>query len=293
MTTGSTQNKIILITGSQGQLGSEFHKISSSFPQYQFIFSDRKTLDITDEQAVNDFFSKNKITVCVNCAAYTAVDKAEQEKELAEKVNTTAVGYLAKACKDHYVQFMHISTDYVFNGKATRPYLSTDQTNPVNFYGSAKLSGEQMAIALNDKTIIIRTAWVYSSFGNNFVKTMMRLMKDRESIGVVNDQLGSPTYAGDLAEAIMHIINQDHFIPDVYHYTNEGITTWYNFAKEIAMLIKTKCVVNPISTEQFPTLAARPAYSVLNTEKIQSIFNLQIPNWQDSLQKCLAEISAQ
>lgn len=293
MTTGSTQNKIILITGSQGQLGSEFHKISFAFPQYQFIFSDRKSLDITDEQAVNDFFSKNKITVCVNCAAYTAVDKAEQEKELAEKVNTTAVGYLAKACKEHDVQFIHISTDYVFNGKATRPYLSTDQTNPVNFYGSTKLAGEQMAIALNDKTIIIRTAWVYSSFGNNFVKTMMRLMKDRESIGVVNDQLGSPTYAGDLAEAIMHIINQDHFIPGVYHYTNEGITTWYNFAKEIAMLIKTKCVVNPISTEQFPTPAARPAYSVLDTEKIQSIFNLQIPNWQDSLQKCLAEISAQ
>ena len=293
MSLGSDKKKIILITGSQGQLGNEFHKISASFPQYQFIFSDRKSLDITDEKAVNNFFSNNKITVCVNCAAYTAVDKAEQEKELAEKVNATAVGYLAKSCKQQKVQFIHISTDYVFDGKATTPYLPTDQTNPVNFYGSAKLAGEKTATALNDNTIIIRTAWVYSSFGNNFVKTMMRLMKERKNIGVVNDQQGSPTYAGDLAKAIMNIITQNNFTPGIYHYTNTGIITWYDFAKEIAVLINTKCIVTPITTEQFPTPAARPAYSVLNTEKIQSAFHLQIPLWQNSLRKCIEEIQAQ
>ena len=293
MSTASDQKKIILITGSQGQLGNEFHKISGSFPQHQFIFSDRKSLDITDEQAVNDFFSKNKITVCVNCSAYTAVDKAEQEKELAEKVNATAVGYLANACKVENAQFIHISTDYVFDGKATEPYLPTDETSPVNFYGFTKSAGEKAATTINDRTLIIRTAWVYSSFGNNFVKTMMRFMKDRDNIGVVNDQHGCPTYAGDLAEAIMSIITQDIFTPGIYHYTNTGIITWYEFAKEITVLINTTCVVNPISTAQFPTPAARPAYSVLNTEKIRSTFNLQIPLWQNSLQKCIAEMQAQ
>jgi dTDP-4-dehydrorhamnose reductase len=283
----SSIKKNILITGAQGQLGREFQALQESFPQYQFLFAGRNELQIADEDSVNIFFSNHKIDVCVNCAAYTAVDKAEQEKELATSVNAIAVGYLAKACKKYNAQFIHISTDYVFDGKATTPYKPGDKTNPVNFYGQTKLDGETVAIKENKNTIIIRTAWVYSSYGNNFVKTMIRLMNEKESIGVVKDQRGAPTFAGDLAVAIIQIVDKNNFVSGIYHYSNDGDISWYDFAKEIAMQINTSCIINPITTAQFPTLAARPAYSVLNTEKISSIFGLEINGWKESLRKCI------
>jgi dTDP-4-dehydrorhamnose reductase len=283
----SSIKKVILITGAPGQLGREFQALRESYPQYHFLFAGRNELQIADEDSVNIFFSTNVIDVCVNCAAYTAVDKAEQERELATSVNATAVGYLAKACKKYNSQFIHISTDYVFDGKATSPYKPDEKTNPVNFYGQTKLEGEINAFKKNENSIIIRTAWVYSSFGNNFVKTMMRLMKEKESIGVVNDQRGAPTFAGDLAAAIMQIIDKNNFVAGIYHYSNFGNISWFDFAKEIAEQINTACIVNPISTAQFPTPAARPAYSVLDTEKISSTFVLQINGWKESLRKCI------
>ncbi len=287
MKSNSESRKIILITGAQGQLGREFEALQASFSQYNFLFAGRNELQIADEDSVTFFFTSNKIDICVNCAAYTAVDKAEQERALATSVNATAVGYLAKACKKHNTQFIHISTDYVFDGKATTPYKPDDKTSPVNFYGQTKLDGELNTINENENSIIIRTAWVYSHFGNNFVKTMLRLMNERESIGVVNDQRGAPTYAADLAAAIMQIIDKNNFVAGIYHYSNKGNISWYDFAKEIASQINTTCIVNPITTAQFPTTAARPAYSVLDTEKISSTFGLEINGWKESLRKCI------
>ncbi len=280
----------ILITGGQGQLGQSFQFIATNYSLHNFLFVSKDDLDITDEKAVDDFFSEKKIDFCVNCAAYTAVDKAEQDKVLATLVNTTAVGFLAKACKKYQATFIHVSTDYVFDGTNHSPYLTTDKTNPVNFYGQTKLEGEQMAIKENEASIIIRTAWVYSQFGNNFVKTMIRLMNERESIGVVNDQLGCPTYAVDLAEAIMQIIGTKNMEPGIYHYSNQGQISWYEFAEEISSCIHSTCIVNPISTLQFPTPAARPAYSVLDTEKIKSTFHIDIPNWKSSLHNCIGKM---
>lgn len=279
--------KTILITGANGQVGSEFKLLSSAFPQYHFLFASKNELQIADENSVTDFFKSNKIDVCVNCAAYTAVDKAEQERALATNVNTTAVEYLAKACATYHTQLIHISTDYVFDGTTSEPYKPNDKTNPVNFYGQTKLDGELLAMQENKNTIIIRTAWVYSSYGNNFVKTMMRLMSERESIAVVNDQLGAPTYAGDLAAAIMQIIDKNNFVSGIYHYSNSGHISWYDFAKEIAKQINSTCIVHPISTAQFPKPAARPAYSVMHTEKIAATFGIKILDWKDSLTKCL------
>jgi dTDP-4-dehydrorhamnose reductase len=280
--------KTILVTGANGQLGQCFQALSNSFPEYLFLFADRNVLQITDATAIDIFFAENKIDICINCAAYTAVDKAETDTTLATDVNANAVGYLARACKKYSTQFIHISTDYVFDGTATSPYKTDDKTNPVNFYGQTKLDGELNAIKEN--SIIIRTAWVYSGFGNNFVKTMIRLMKERESIGVVSDQHGTPTYAADLAAAIMQIINQDNFVAGIYHYSNEGNISWYDFAKEIAAQINATCIVNPIATTQFPTPAARPAYSVLDTSKIKNTFAITIPHWKDSLEKCMAKL---
>ena len=290
MTDPSTQ-PVILVTGANGQLGMEFRQLPAAYPGYQFIFTGKEELDIADRQAVNEFFKKNKIVFCINCAAYTAVDKAESEKNIAEKINADGPANLAAACRDHGVHLFHISTDYVFNGMGSVPYLPDDATEPVNFYGSTKLNGEKKALEENKDIIIIRTAWVYSSYGNNFLKTMIRLMNERESISVVSDQQGSPTYAADLAAAIMQIIDRNNFVPGIYHYTNTGITNWFGFAKEIASGIGTKCIVNPISTAKYPTPAARPAYSALDTEKIRSVFGISIPQWQDSLRRCLARMN--
>ncbi len=278
----------ILVTGANGQLGSELQLLASLYPLYQFIFVSREELAIENTDAVSDYFSTHPINFCINCAAYTAVDKAESEKELALLINGKAVGNLAAVCKIHHTQFIHISTDYIFNGTNTLPYKETDVTNPVNFYGQTKLKGEELALKNNPETIIIRTSWLYSPFKLNFVKTMLRLMKERDSIAVVDDQVGSPTYAADLAKAIMKIIDSNVTEKaGIYHYTNTGVTSWFQFANAIKELSGSNCIVNPISTAGYPTAAKRPHYSVLDTAKIVAIFQVSIPTWEESLEKCV------
>ncbi|MFM6925533.1 MAG: dTDP-4-dehydrorhamnose reductase [Ferruginibacter sp.] len=279
----------ILVTGANGQLGKELQVLAQDYPSYHFLFVTKEELNIADVGAIEKYFAAQPIDFCINCAAYTAVDKAESDPENAFIINGTAVATLAAACKKNNTQLIHISTDYVFDGTATQPYKETDKSNPVSVYGRSKLQGELAALEKCPSTIIIRTAWVFSSFGNNFVKTMLRLMKERESINVVNDQLGCPTYAADLAAAIMQIIasGKSKKNPGIYHYSNVGITNWYAFALTIKELSASSCVVNPISTAQYPTAAKRPAYSVLDTSKIASAFHLEIPAWQDSLEKCM------
>lgn len=280
---------VILVTGKNGQLGRELQALASMYPQYQFVFTDRSELDITNMQEVNSYFEKALPQYCVNAAAYTAVDKAETEKDLAMRVNAEAVSHLASACRRHKTQFIHISTDYVFSGTANAPYDETDEINPVNYYGLTKLMGEQNALTIDPSSIIIRTSWVYSAYGNNFVKTMLRLMADRETVKVVNDQYGSPTYAADLAEAILEIIS---FLSNLssagglYHYSNEGNITWYDFAIAIKELSASPCNVVPIPTSEFPTPAKRPHWSIMSKEKICSEFSLQLSPWQDSLKRC-------
>jgi len=288
--TANPASKTILVTGANGQLGSELRVLAGSFPQYHFLFTGSNELDISNESAVHTFFRENKIDHCINCAAYTAVDKAETERDTAMKVNSAGPANLAAACKEFNAKLIHISTDYVFNGKADSPYSPDDATDPVNFYGSTKLSGEQKALAANKDIIIIRTAWVYSSFGNNFVKTMIRLMKEKQGISVVADQHGTPTYAADLAAAIMQIISSGRFEPGIYHYSDRGPTTWFAFAQEIASKLGTTCEVKPITTAEYPTPAARPAYSVLDTTKIVSVFGVAVPGWKNSLEKCMEKL---
>ena len=285
-----TENKTILVTGANGQLGSEMQVITIAYPNYNFLFVTKDKLAIDDEEAVKQYFRDHKIDYCVNCAAYTAVDKAETEMEKALLINGTAVGNLAAICKLNNTQFIHISTDYVFDGTATSPYKEDNVVSPVNSYGATKLKGEELALQNNPASIIIRTSWVYSSFGNNFVKTMLRLMKEKEQISVVSDQVGCPTYAADLAAAIMQIITIKNAEEKagIYNYSNTGVINWHQFAVAIKELSGSKCLVNPIPSSQYPTPAKRPAYSVLDTSKIQKNFNILIPEWKDSLQKCLA-----
>ena len=286
----------ILVTGANGQLGSELRVVAQQHAAFNFLFVTREELSIENDEAVQKYFTTHAINYCINCAAYTAVDKAESEKENAFLINATAVANLAKACEQHNAQLIHISTDYVFDGTATEPYKETDKTNPVSVYGQSKLQGEELALRYAPSTIIIRTAWVYSSFKNNFVKTMLRLMKEKESlpadrhgINVVSDQFGCPTYAADLAAAIMQVIasNKSKTNPGLYHYSNAGITNWYEFAVAIKKLCGSNCLVNPITTAQYPTAATRPAYSVLNTTKIKKTFGIAVPDWEDSLEKCV------
>jgi dTDP-4-dehydrorhamnose reductase len=246
-------------------------------------------LDISNPVTLDSYFTSHAIDFCINCAAYTAVDKAETNTELAYLINATAVENLAKNCQKYHTQLIHISTDYVFDGSAKHPYRETDQTNPVSIYGSSKLMGENLALQHAPGSLIIRTAWVYSSYGNNFVKTMLRLMQERDSIQVVHDQFGCPTYAADLALAIMQIIIsekcKDH--PGIYHYTNTGIINWYDFAVAIKKLTGSNCTINPITTAEYPTAAKRPAYSALDNTKIKITFDLTIPDWESGLKKCL------
>ncbi len=279
----------ILVTGANGQLANEFRKLKSNFPYCQFLFVDKAEINIQDIAGLSKFFSGHSIDYCVNCAAYTAVDKAESEKHFAYLNNTEAVATLAKVCNKNKTQLIHISTDYVFDGTATQPYKETDEPCPVSVYGKSKLDGEQSAIQHCPSSIIIRTSWLYSSFRNNFVKTMLRLMAEKESINVVNDQVGTPTYAADLALAIMRIIKstKSNDNPGIYNYTNAGVTNWYEFAVAIKKLTGSNCIVNPITTEQYPTAAKRPAYSVLDTTKIAETFPVAIPDWNDALQRCL------
>ncbi len=286
------EKKTILVTGANGQLGNEMRVISSAYSDFNFLFVTKDDLPIDDLVAIKNYFSSHSINYCVNCAAYTAVDKAETEVEKALLINATAVGNLATVCKNHSAQFIHISTDYVFDGSATLPYTEDHPVAPVNTYGATKLKGEQLAQQNNPGCIIIRTSWVYSSFGNNFVKTMLRLTKEKEQLNVVSDQQGCPTYAADLAAAIMQIITSNKIAahPGIYNYSNTGVINWYQFALAIKELSGSKCVVNPIPSSNYPTPAKRPAYSVLNTAKIQLTFNSTIPFWKDSLQKCVSLI---
>ena len=279
----------ILVTGVNGQLGNELQVIAPEYAGFKFLFVTKEELPIENNEAVSNYFKAHNIDYCINCAAYTAVDKAEVEKENAFLINATAVGNLAEVCKVQNVQLIHISTDYVFDGTAKQRYKETDKTNPVSIYGKSKLKGEELALQNNPSTIIIRTSWLYASFKNNFVKTMLRLMKEKESINVVNDQYGCPTYAADLALAIMQIIvsNKSKQNRGIYHYTNAGTTNWYAFAVAIKKITGSNCAVNPITTAQYPTAAARPVYSVLDTTKITSTFAVAIPNWEKSLERCL------
>ena len=283
--------KNILITGANGQLGNEMRVLSAEYPEYAYFFTDVAELDICDEQAVMEFVQANDIHVIVNCAAYTAVDKAEENVELCTNLNADAVGYLAKAAEACGAEFIHISTDYVFDGTAHLPYRETASTCPNSVYGHTKLAGEQQALTLCSRTMVIRTAWLYSTFGNNFVKTMIRLGRERDSLGVIFDQVGTPTYARDLARAIFVAIRQG-VVPGVYHFSNEGVCSWYDFTKAIHRLAGiADCKVKPLHTEEYPTLAKRPHYSVLDKTKIKKIYNTEVPYWEDSLKECIDALS--
>ena len=288
----------IIVTGAHGQLGNEIRVLSNNYPAFDFVFVDKDELPIDNAVAVRNWFERHKPAYCINCAAYTAVDKAETEKDIAMLVNGEAPGILAAACSAFNTRFIHISTDYVFDGTATMPYLESDATSPVNYYGVTKLRGEELTLANNPATIIIRTAWVYSSFGHNFVKTMMRLMKEKQSLNVVNDQVGSPTYARDLAQVILTIVantekNTATWVPGIFHYSNEGVISWYDFATAIQRLTSSACVVNGIATSGYPTPAKRPAYSVFNKEKIKAVYHIAIPAWQESLAACVKALIEQ
>ena len=290
--------KNILVTGAYGQLGNEVRILSANYPEYNFMFTDVDSLDICDKDELIDFVTGNDIRYIINCAAYTAVDKAEDDAELCEKINATAVKNLGLAAAEAGAGIIHVSTDYVFDGTSCRPYTEDMPTKPCSVYGKTKLKGEKNLLKACPNAIIIRTAWLYSPFGNNFVKTMIKLGSERESLNVIFDQVGTPTYAEDLADAILkamdQTINTDHDKGGVYHFSNEGVCSWYDFTIKIHEIagIKT-CKVNPIETKDYPTKAARPHYSVLNKTKIKQAFNITIPHWEASLKNCIKELSEQ
>jgi len=277
----------ILVTGKNGQLGSELMGIQMSYPGYRFVFLDRKDLDLSTLEGLSGLFEQYQPAFFVNAGAYTAVDKAESDKELAMSVNGIAPGKIAAICKQFGTKLIHVSTDYVFDGNGEYPYLPDHPTSPVNYYGQSKLQGEQAAMEANNASIIIRTAWVYSAYGNNFVKTMLRLMNERPSIGVVSDQFGAPTYARDLAIAIMDIIEKGAGHYGIYHFSNEGKITWWDFAVAIKEIAGLNCQVNPISTADFPTPAKRPAYSVLDKDKLKKDYDVQPRDWKAALKECM------
>lgn len=281
----------VLVTGSRGQLGDAISRRMDRFPAYTFTLTDIDELDLCDKKAVLDFVRRGRYAYIINCAAYTAVDRAESDAERCLSINRDAVGHLATAAHEVGARIIHISTDYVFDGRATRPYREDDTPSPTSVYGRTKLAGEQLLLeTLPTDAVILRTAWLYSEVGNNFVKTMLRLGAERPEIRVVNDQLGSPTYAGDLAEAVLHILTAPTFHPGIYHYTNEGTCSWYDFARHILATAHPTCTVHPIPTTDYPTPAARPAYSVLDKTRIRTVYGLQIPRWQDSLDRCLQHL---
>ena len=278
----------ILVTGSNGQLGSEIRLLSEK-EKDNFFFTDKDNLNITDKDSLRDFVKKNNINIIINCAAYTAVDKAELEVGLADAINHKAVKHLAEISKEKEIKLIHISTDYVFDGTNYKPYKEGDKTNPKSVYGRTKLAGELAMQDVNPKnSIIIRTSWVYSSFGNNFVKTMLRLTDERDELNVIYDQVGTPTYARDLAKTILEIlpkINNEKV--EIYNYSNEGVLSWYDFAKEIIKMAKKECIIKPIESFEYPSPAPRPHYSLLNKSKIKKDFNISIPFYKDSLDECL------
>jgi dTDP-4-dehydrorhamnose reductase len=291
----------ILVTGKNGQLGRSIHKlvnantkIDNNQGSNDFTFVGREELDLNSEDSISHYFDNNdKFDIIINCAAYTQVDKAEEEQELANQINHLAVKQLASIANKQKAKLIHISTDYVFNGRQYQPYIETDDVEPQGVYGKTKLSGEHVIQNnLKSNAIIIRTSWIYSEYGNNFVKTMLKLGNELESLNVIFDQVGTPTYAGDLAKAIIFIVrsnafSQTDFKTQIYHFSNEGVCSWYDFAKAIFELTNTQCQVNPIETKDYPTPGTRPHYSVLNKSKIKQSYNLVIPYWKDSLKQCL------
>jgi dTDP-4-dehydrorhamnose reductase len=280
----------ILVTGSNGQLGSEIRQLSAKYPLYNFLFTTKDDLPIENTHALKTFFDKQQIDFCINCAAYTAVDKAEIEKEKAFLINADAAGVLASTSSDHHTKLIHISTDYVYDGSSAVPLKEEDPVAPLNIYGWSKLKGEELVLDHCPSALIIRTSWVYSVYGNNFVKTMLRLFKEKESISVINDQYGCPTYAADLAGIIMKFIENVESNTEytgIVNYCNSGITTWFDFALAIKAFGNSTCKINPVSTSQYPTAATRPQHSVLDTSKISKMLKTGIPFWKDSLQKCL------
>ena len=294
----------ILVTGKNGQLGRSIHKlvntdtkIDNNQSSNEFIFVSREELDLSNESSISHYFDSNdRFDVIINCAAYTAVDKAEEEQELANQVNHLAVKQLAEIANKQQTKLIHISTDYVFDGESDKPYIETDKTNPINVYGKTKLAGEKaLQAVMPTNAIIIRTSWVYSEYGNNFVSTMLRLGKERDEINVVSDQIGSPTYATDLANTILKIISNKNYqnkeqSTEVYHYSNEGEISWYDFTKEIFKLAKTNCKVNPITTQQYPTPAKRPKNTLMNKNKIIEKFGVKNANWKEPLNTCITTL---
>lgn len=282
----------ILVTGSNGQLGNEFKKIALFEVNHNWTFTDIDTLDICKEDSVNRFFTENNIDICINCAAYTAVDKAEDEEELARKINSDAVKILANACKSNKSLLIHISTDYVFDGTSIRPYLENDPVSPNSVYGKTKAQGEQNIVTSGCNYIIVRTSWLYSSFGNNFVKTMLRLGSERKFVNVVDDQNGNPTWAYDLANAIILLIQRfdNKEVKEIFNYSNEGTIPWSNFAEAIFYIGNKDCEVIPISTKEYGSKANRPAFSALDKTKIKQFTGIKIPFWRESLLKCIEEI---
>ena len=282
----------ILVTGCNGQLGNEFQKIARFNMDHNWLFTDIDTLDICDEDSICHFFTKNDIDICINCAAYTAVDKAEDEEDVARKINAFAVKNLANVCKSKKSILIHISTDYVFDGTSIRPYLENDNVCPNNVYGKTKAEGEQFIIESGCSYIIVRTSWLYSSFGNNFVKTMLRLGSEREFVNVVDDQNGNPTWAYDLANAILLLIQrfENKEVKEIFNYSNEGTIPWSNFAEAIFYIGNKNCEVRPISTQKYGSKANRPAFSALDKTKIKTFTGIKIPFWRESLIKCIEEI---
>ena len=278
---------VILVTGASGQLGQAIRHIASDAADCQFIFASSTDLDITNQEKVNHFFENNRVDFCINTAAYTAVDKAESEPEKAALINVFGVKNLAIACKKSKAKLVHISTDFVFDGSSDKPYLETDNPNPLGVYGKTKLEGEQAIIAHLEEYFIVRTSWVYSAFGNNFMKTMLRLASEKDSLNIVSDQIGSPTNAVDLAKALLSIIKSNSTQYGIYNFSNEGIASWYDFAKEIFRINKVSIAVNPIDTTAFPTPAKRPKYSVLDKTKIKTTFKIEIKSWQEALQQTI------
>ncbi len=279
--------KKILVTGANGQLGQCLQKISSQFEEFEFIFTDSETLDITNKEEVNDFFWQNAPDFCINAAAYTAVDLAETDIEKAFLVNADGAENLAEACAENNAQFIHVSTDYVFDGENNLSYTEEDFTNPLGVYGASKLAGDELALEVNPCSVILRTSWVYSEFGKNFVKTMLNLFATKNELNIVADQFGQPTNANDLAEAIMKIIKSEKITPEIFNFSNLGRISWFDYAEKIAELSEAKIKLNAIETSQYPTPAKRPKNSVLDLDKISKTYGIQLKPWEESLEGCV------
>lgn len=279
--------KNILITGANGQLGSEIRVASAQFPQFRFFFTDVTELDICNREAVHAYMAENHMDGIVNCAAYTAVDKAEDDAETCYRINRDAVKNLAEAAREYKLDIIHVSTDYVFDGKSYLPYTEVMPVNPSSVYGKSKLEGERILMEICPEAVIVRTSWLYSSFGNNFVKTMLRLGQERDKLNVIFDQVGTPTYAADLAVALLSILAAGKPAAGIYHYSNEGVCSWYDFTRSIHRLAGISCDLVPIESKEYPVRTPRPHFSVLNKAKIKQTYGIEIPHWEDSLEKCI------